>query len=172
MEPKYVEAIKAGIIGGVILAIVQLISDLMSLLNVIKVDYSSYEYGATPTLSGELGLAALFGCCICALYIVVLVATGAMAVRMNRGLLRDLNDAVINAALAGAVAGLIWGAVSVILGVLRQLINPDSAAGRLGGSLISGICGVLCCLPAEIVIGAIIALIGGALYYALAGKNE
>jgi hypothetical protein len=172
MEPKYVEAIKAGIIGGVILAVLQLISELLSLLNVVKVE--DYTYSATPTITGAMATAAIFGCGICILYIVVLAGTGAMAVRMSKGLLRDLNDAVVNSAFAGAVAGLIWGITGIILGILSPMIKPEytSAASKLGGSLISGICGVICCLPASLVIGAVIALIGGAIYYELAGKKQ
>ncbi len=92
---------------------------------------------------------------------------------MTRELLRDLNDAVVTSAFAGAVAGLIWGIVSVILGILTPIIKPEytSSASKLGGSLLSGVCGVICCLPAEIVIGAVIALIGGAIYYALVAKK-
>jgi hypothetical protein len=172
MESKYVEAIKAGIIGGVILAALELISNLASLLNFIKVE--DIPTGATPELTGAVMTAAAFGCCICLLYIVVLAGTGALAVRMNKGLLRDLNDAVANSAFAGAVAGLIWGVIGVILGILSPLIKPEytSATSKLGGSLFSGICGVICCLPAALVIGAVIAIVGGAIYYEMAGKKR
>jgi hypothetical protein len=172
MEPKYQEAIKAGIIGGVLLAALELISTLFSLLKLVKVE--DIPTGTTPTLTGAMMGAALFGCCICILYIVVLAGTGAMAVRMGKGLFRDLNDAVVSSAFAGAVAGLIWGVSSVVLGFLREIIDPGNAtvASKFGSGFVSGICGVICCLPAEIIIGAIIALIGGAIYYELAGKKQ
>ena len=172
MEPKYVEAIKAGIIGGIILAALELISNIVSLLRIIKAEDLPTE--ANPALTGAVVAAILFGCCICILYIVVLAGTGAMAVSMSKGLLRDLNDAVVNSAFAGAVAGLIWGVASVVLGFLSSIINPDNAtvASKFGGGIAKGICGIICCLPAEIVIGAVIALIGGAIYYELAGKKH
>ena len=170
MEPKYVEVIKAGIIGGIILAALELISNIVSLLKVVRVEDLPTE--ANPTLTGAVITVALFGCCICILYIVVLAGTGALAVRMSKGLLRDMNDAVISSALAGAVAGLIWGVVSVVLRFLVSIVNSENTtiATKFGEGIASGTCGV-CCLPVEIIIGAIIALIGGALYYALAEKN-
>jgi hypothetical protein len=171
MESKYVEAIKAGIIGGVILAALELLSNLGSLLNIIKVEDLPTE--ANPTITGAVMAAAVFGCCICFLYLIVLAATGAIAVRMTKGSLRDLSDAVVNAAFAGAVAGLLWGVISIILRILTDIISPNHAtlASKFGTSAASGICGVICCLPAQIIIGAVIALIGGAIYYELSSKK-
>jgi hypothetical protein len=169
MEPKYVEAIKAGVIGGVILAALQLVQTLLSLLNVVRVEnISTTDPWASITGVG-LAVGAI-NCCICLLFIVVLAATGAMAVRMTRGMLRDLNDAIIGSAVAGAVAGVIWGVLAAILGMVSNLINPNVTTG-FGFSLLSGICGILCCLPIGLIIGVILAVVGGAIYYTMAPKQ-
>ncbi len=170
MEAKYVEAIKAGIIGGVILAVLALISQLASILGYVNVEDYTNDPSSILAVAG-VGLA--ISCCICLLYIVALVGTGAIAVRMSNLLLRDLNDAVIVSAVAGAVAGLIWGIVSIVLSMLGELIKGSGSgvAGRVGGSMFSGICGLICCLPAAIIIGIVIAVVGGAIYWAVILKK-
>jgi len=172
MEPKYVEAIKAGIIGGVILAALQVVNTALTLLNVVNVDKFSTDPNAA--INGGLGLGiAAIGCCLCLLYILVLGGTGALAVRMTRMMLRDLNDAIITSALAGAVAGIIWGVIAAILSMLQSLVKPDysGALSGVGGSLFAGVCGIICCLPIGLVIGIILAIVGGAIYYSLAPKQ-
>lgn len=167
MEPKYVEAIKAGIIAGILLAVLELISQIASMLKFIDVEDISGE------MTAVMGMGMIVGCGICILFIVVLLGAGALAVRMTAPMLRDLNDALVVSALSGGVAGLVWGLVTVILGVLSPLISPEleSPAGKVGGSVISGFCGLICCLPAEILIGVVLALIGGAIYYAIVVKK-
>jgi hypothetical protein len=169
MEAKYVEAIKAGIIGGVLLAVLALISQLASILGYINVE----DYTSDPGAALALGLGAAISCCICLLYIVVLAGTGALAVKMTNLLLRDLNDAVMVSAVSGAVAGIIWGGISIVLSMLGELIKGSGygVAGRIGGSLFSGICGLICCLPGAAIIGIVIAVVGGAIYWAVILKK-
>lgn len=171
MEPKYMEAIKAGIIGGVLLAGLELVSMLITLLNVIRVKDIPTNANAVKAGIG-LGIVAL-GCTLCLLYIIILTGTGAIAVRMTKALLRDLSDAIVTAAAAGAVAGLIWGATSIVFRILSDIISPNhgTIASKLGSGATSGICGVICCLPAQIVLGIVLTIIGGALYYGLTSKK-
>jgi hypothetical protein len=166
MEPKYVEAIKAGIIGGILLAGLALLSQLASLMGYIKAE----DY--TTGTAAIAGVSAVLGCCVCILFVVVLAGTGALAVRMANLLLRDLNDAVLVSAIAGAVAGLIWGIVSIVLDMLAQLLGKSGSgvAGSLAGSLFAGICGLLCCVPAAMVLSVVIAVAGGATYWSIMKK--
>ena len=92
---------------------------------------------------------------------------------MTKAMLGDLSDAVVTRAAAGAVAGLIWGVIAIVFRILSDIISPNHAsiASKLGTSAASGICGVICCLPAQIVIGIVLAVIGGAIYYGLAPKK-
>jgi hypothetical protein len=171
MEPKYGEAIKAGIIGGVILAGLELLSTLTTLLNLIKAEDIPTDANAVKAGVG-MSLVVL-GCALCFLYIVTLTGTGAIAIRMTKAMLRDLSDAVVTAAVAGAVAGLIWGVISIVFRILSDIISPNHAtiASKLGTSAASGICGAICCLPVQIIIGIVLAIIGGAIYYGLTPKK-
>lgn len=171
MEAKYAEAIKAGIIGGVLLAGLELVTTLITLLNFIRVEDIPTSENAVKAGVG-LGLVAL-GCTLCLLYILILTGTGAMAIRMTKAMLRDLSDAVVTAAVAGAVAGFIWGAIAIVFRILSDIISPNHAtiASKFGTSAVSGICGVICCLPAQIIIGIVLAIVGGALYYGLTPKK-
>jgi hypothetical protein len=164
-------AIKAGIIGGLLLAGLELLTTLTTLLNLIKVEDIPTDANAIKAGVG-MGLVAL-DCALCLLYILVLTGTGAMATRMTRAMLRDISDAVATAAVAGAVAGLIWGVIAIVFRILTDIISPNHATVRskVGSVAASGICGVICCLPAQIIIGIVLAIIGGALYYGLAPKK-
>jgi len=169
MEAKYNEAIKAGVIGGVILAVLELINQFSGLI-----DLNSMSSDAAV----GVGLCVLgLCCCLFILYIIVLLGIGVLAVRMARPVIMDTRDAIVVSALAGAVGGLIWGVVGIILRFLMPLISPsysgeyNELSNRVGGSLVSGICGVVCCLPTALVLGIVMAVIGGAIYAVLVPKK-
>lgn len=162
MEPKYVEAIKAGIIAAVVLAVLALINNL--------IDYSNFTF---------VGLS----CLILLLQLAVLAGAGAMAVKMAPGLIRSLEDSLVVGAVAGAVAFILGGIVGLVLSFLFSLIKATSydithpISGfpqATGASLFTGICAI-CCLPVLLVIigiiGAIVGAIGAAIYYEVAGKQ-
>lgn len=154
MEAKYNEAIKAGIIGGVLLAVCAVLRLILSVIGM-------------PVLS------TVCGCLIWLLVIIIAAGTGALAVKYAEKLLAKLTDAIVVSAVAGAVAGLIYAVVQVVIGFVEPLLNigaySDVTSGLAGGVAGSAFLGMLTCLcaPVYLIIVIILAVIGGALYGAL-----
>jgi hypothetical protein len=164
MELKYMQAIKAGIIGGVILAVCMLVTLLLDIIN-------SHNYvGLTGT--------GMVGCCVFIFEIIALLGTGALAVQMAKSLVLKLDEAAVVGALAGALSGLIGTIMRVVIAVVRPwLVNTSSytdiynysqydyGVGTSALSMLTGVVGaVVCCGPMLIITGAILAAIGGAIY--------
>jgi hypothetical protein len=152
MEAKYVQAIKAGIIGGVIIGVLIIVNDDLSALSVLN-------------------------CCDSIIIIIVMAGIGALGVKMASSLLRTLNDALIVAAVAGAIAGIIGAIVNIIMDIVSSLLTNNSiysstlydSYGYSTSTLSElGALGSICCCGPIILIGAImLAVIGGAVYGAL-----
>ena len=94
MELKYIQAIKAGVIGGVILAVCMLVRLFIDIIST-----NSYSY--VPGVSSGLMGMGLLSCCIFIVEIIVLVGTGALAVQMARSLVVKMDEA----AMVGAAIG-------------------------------------------------------------------
>lgn len=163
MELKYSQAVKAGITGGVILAILILIRSSLDIIG-----------------SWTTSLLGLIGCCIWLGEIIVLLATGALAVRFATGLLKDMNDSLMVGAVSGGVAGLIGAAITVIMAFITPLISGTSYTGTelpeglgtgLGLSILGGFGTACCCAPIYIVVSVVMGAIGAVIYYAVAGKK-
>jgi hypothetical protein len=162
MEPKYIAAIKAGIIGAVILAVLALINNLIDYFNINLIGLS---------------------CFIFALELLTLAGAGALAIKMAPGLIGQLEDALVTGGVAGAIAFILGGIVGLILSVLFTIITATTydISGSFGGfpnataaSLFTGLCAI-CCLPILLVIlgiiGAVVGAIGAAIYYELSEKK-
>jgi hypothetical protein len=162
MDPKYVEAIKAGVIAAVALAVLALINNL--------IDYTNFTFAGLT-------------CLIMFLQLLVLAGAGALAVRMLPGRIRSLEDALASGAVAGAVAFVFGGLVGLVLSFLFSLIKATAYditrpiqgfPDMTGASVFTGICAI-CCLPVLLaviaVLGAIVGAIGAAIYYEVAGKK-
>ena len=169
MEAKYVHALKAGIIGGVIFAACILINFIIEVIT---------------SRSIALGALGLLTCCMWLVMVVVLVGTGALAAFMAKGTIAKLEEALLVGAVAGAIAGLIATVMQVVEAIVRPwLINSASVLNyyssaypelsqysqyglgsnlwQSAGGVIGGLC---CCGPAFIIIGAVLAAIGAAIY--------
>ena len=169
MEAKYVQAIKAGIIGGVILAVCMLVNMFIGIIN-------SNSYSGVPDISAGLMGLGLLSCCIFLVEIVILAGTGALAVQMAKSLVVKLDEAAVVGAIAGAIAGLIGTVIQVISAVVTPWLSNVSSYSNyypygnygLGSStfsMVTGLVGaVICCGPVLIIVGAILAAIGGAIY--------
>jgi hypothetical protein len=156
MEAKYIQAIKAGIIGGVVIGFCIILTLIVSVIT------SSTAFTALGALN----------CCIFILIVILLVGVGALGVRMASAHVMTLNDALIVSAVAGAVAGIISAVVYVIDSILSPLLTYNqvydiygySPAGMSALGAFGSIC---CCGPAILVISVVLAVIGGAIYAAL-----
>jgi len=160
MEAKYVEAIKAGIIGGVVIGFCIILTLIVSVIAT-----SSTAFTALGALN----------CCIFILIVILLVGVGALGVRMASAHVTTLKDALIVSAVAGAVAGVISAIVYVVDSIVSPLLvhtevyNIYGSYGYTPASLsaLGAIGSVCCCGPAVLVISVILAVIGGAIYAAL-----
>lgn len=171
MEAKYIHALKAGLIGGVIFAACILLNFIIEVIT---------------SRSIALGSLGLVTCCVWIIMVIVLVGTGALAAFMAKGTIAKLEEALLVGVVAGAIAGLIATIMEVVVAIVRPwLVNsyvtnyyssayPElsqysqyglgSNLGQTAGGVVASLC---CCGPAFIVIGAILAAIGAAIYASL-----
>jgi hypothetical protein len=163
MQSKYIAAITAGIVGGILLAAYAIIGFVLELA------------AWNMSIPGVGAASGACGCLLIPAILVIALATGVLAVMWAKGL-EKLADAAIIAALAGALAGLIYGVIAVIIAFLRPVIefgtsvdSSDLVGGLALGSLFGAGGGVLACVcaPVWLVAVAIVAAIGGAIYASL-----
>jgi hypothetical protein len=160
MQSRYIAALTAGIVGGVLLAGYLAVSFILELIA-----WNAW----VPGIGAASGAC---GCLTLPAILVISLATGAMAVMRAKDLTK-LTDAAIVSALSGALAGLIYGVVNVIIAFLRPVIefgtsvdSSDIVGSIAVGSLFGGAGGVGTCLcaPIWLIIIAVVAAIGGAIY--------
>ncbi len=160
MEARYNAAIKAGVIGGVILA----------------------AYAVLTLVAAVLSIGIISGACGCLFYPFILIVgagTGALAVMYGANVITKWMDAVVTSAVAGAIAGVIFGVVYVVVQFLTPLVAAGTSAitsgtsdigsqlaGSAGLSALTGGCACVCGIVWLAVI-IILAVIGGLIYAAL-----
>lgn len=103
-------AIKAGIAGGIVLVVLQLISNFIPLI----------------------------GCILSLVSMVVMLGVGVLALYFGPKYIKSLVDALMASGLAGVVAGLIDGIVILILAVAGGVLYTNSAIGT-GASIMAGL---------------------------------
>lgn len=162
MELKYSQAIKAGIIAGILMMILIVISESLTVIG-----------------SWTTDLIGIGSCCIFLAEIVVIIGAGALAVRFAAPGLKDLNDALVTGAVAGFVAGLMAAIMSVIMSFVAPFLMgtyytgteaEDLASGfGLAGisSLAGGMTSLCCCAPFWIVVSIVLGVVGAAIYYSI-----
>ena len=99
---------------------------------------------------------------VLALYLIILVGIGAFAVRSARSDIAGIRDVFSATSTAGYTAGLIVGIAYIVISVIANLAV---GALPLGGC----ICGILIMLI-MMVIGVILAFIGGLIFWAISPK--
>ncbi|WP_424357894.1 hypothetical protein [Methanocella sp. MCL-LM] len=115
MEEKYMNGIKAGVAGGIVLAIVAIIGHFLPLI----------------------------GCLISPLTFIVWLAIGAVAIYIGPKAVTKLMDAAIIGAVAGVVAEIILLVVNLILGIISSLGSVEGFAITLVATLIGGVIGIV-----------------------------
>ncbi len=140
MMDRLDHAIRAGVIGGIILAALAILGTLFTFcgLNIV------------------LGLLA----------ILTAAGTGALAARFARRHIGGMTEKVVLSGMAGAIAGAIDGILHVILSLIRPGFSSYSIFGFLGNEVSALICAPVLIILYIVVIG-IIAVIGGAIYAAI-----
>lgn len=161
MQSRYVAAISAGIVGGVLLAGYAIVSFVLSLIA-----YNAWVPGINM-------LSGVCGCLLIPAVIVLAAITGVLAVMWAKAGLAKLADAAVIAAVAGAIAGLIYAVIKVVIAFLTPILmfgtavdTSDLASGVALGGLFGAGSGVLACIcaPLWLIAIAIVAAIGGAIY--------
>ncbi len=145
MMDRLDHAIRAGVIGGIVLVVLSFLGTIFNFcgLNLI------------------LGLLALL----------IAAGTGVLAARFAHRHIGGLSEAIVLSGMAGAIAGAIDGILHVVLSLIRPGFNSSSIFGFFGNEV-----SALTCAPfvviLYIVIIAIIAVIGGAIYAALTSDTS
>lgn len=162
MDLKYSKAIMAGIIGGIIVAFLILIRSGIDVIG-----------------SWTTSMISIIGCCIWIVEVVMLLATGVLAVHLARVALKDLNDSLLVGAVAGGIAGLIAAVTSVIVAFVSPFLmgtnyvgtDAESIASGVGfagiSSFTAGTISLCCCGPFWIVVSVFLGAVGGAIYYSV-----
>lgn len=162
MEAKFVEGLKAGIIGGIVLAlgiVIRYFTDI------------AYSWVDMPVLLATLG------CCIWLILIAVMLLAGVLAVYMAARFLASTGDAIKVSAFAGLVAGAIGMLARMSMSILSPWVSKDTIlysdypiAGKLSESLIGTMANLCSCGPTILIVCVAFAAVGGALYAAIALK--
>ena len=153
MELKYSQAIKAGVIGGIVI--------IMLILLMLAVSVVSMSMGSAVTMAN---------CCVWLVVLIAMVAIGAIATHFARAGLRDLNDSLITGAVSGAIASIL-GTIFMVLEYVAVAYLFPAAYSSINPVLTSytpGVAGLLlscCCGPFLIMASAVTGAIGGAIYY-------
>ena len=105
VDVKYVNGLKIGLLGGIILAI----------LNILNIILSSKVKGST--------------CLIEMIIIIFAVIMGAFVVRSSRGSLKSMMDSIILAGLTGTIAGFVSAVILEIY--IRASVGGESSMPQL-----------------------------------------
>ena len=156
MEAKYGEAVKAGIFGGILAAILFVAVILIGIYWTDVTWFTLGEFACWVLLAG------------------VMLLTGVLAVGWSRERFANIDEAALGASLAGGLAGFIGALVfALAVAVTQFFIGYDFLAGMgrfevlAVRSSLSLICGSAACflLPVIMLAGIILAAIGGWIYW-------
>jgi hypothetical protein len=156
MEAKYGEAVKAGITGGILAAILFVAVILIGIFVTNVTWFTLGEFLVWILLAG------------------VMLLTGVLAVSWGRELIANVDEAAIAASLAGGIAGFIGSLVFAVAVAVTQFFLEYDFLADLGRfevltvrSTLSLVCGgAACCLLPVIMLAAIVlAVIGGWIYW-------
>lgn len=115
MDEKIMNGIKAGVAGGIVLAIVAIIGHFLPLV----------------------------GCLISPVTLIVWIALGALAVYLGPKAVTKLMDAVMAGAVAGVVAEIILLVVNLLLNVISSLNDIGGLVIIMVGTVIFGVIGIV-----------------------------
>ena len=114
MMDRFDHAIRAGIIGGIVLVVLSFLGTIFTFcgLNIV------------------LGLLA----------IITAAGTGALAARFAHRHIGGLTEAIVLSGMAGGIAGAIDGILQVVLSLIRPGFNSCSIFGFLGNEVSALVC--------------------------------
>lgn len=173
MKSKYMKAIKAGIIGGIIMAAITLFNIiLLDVIGGVQFAQEAARWANTTTQhSGAMPSTGhtIIGLLSLALYLlipVVLLATGALAARYARPHIDNLGEAGMLGALAGVVAALIERPVAAVLNLVTSVALPNTITASQTPYM-DFLNNIICCLPLLAAIAAVLGAVGAAGYILL-----
>ncbi|MCD1295114.1 hypothetical protein CUJ83_08900 [Methanocella sp. CWC-04] len=168
MEEKYVQAIKAGIICGIILVVLSIIY-----IGVERLVFGSYfsewmgAYGTSGYTGSEvpafLIISAIFTFVMIFLGSITFFGAGVLSAIFTSSYIRDKNDALIYGALSGAVAELVHRPFAMLINMTANFFSPLNGPG-IESAVTGLVSDLICCLPFLLVVGIVLGAIGSVTY--------
>lgn len=178
MDEKYKKAILAGMICGIILVVLSLISNVgfelafgADLQNwaqqLANTNYDPSQGFPQPPAGAIIYIFGYFA--IIAFGVLTFFVSGLLAARMAAPYLKNRNDILIAGAIAGAVAELVHQPFSLLFTLVMSLIQPTNYTySGMGSGLMSAIVilgeQIIVCFPVLLITGVILAVLGALLY--------
>jgi hypothetical protein len=160
MQAIYKNAIKTGIIGGI--AVVA----LLAIIDVLVLFYLLFIVNNLSIIEDQFPILIYLPVLAC---IIAMAGVGVFAVR--RASAGSTSDVAILSLLAGAVASIVASLANVVVTIITTYCAVNilfSGPGISGLSpdttLMAGSSTFCCCMPVSIVMGTVVALIGGMMY--------
>lgn len=180
MELKFINALKAGVVGSVALIVIGTLNALLlrfyfepRMGDISNLIGYSPEATAIPSLTPEqMGTFVTLGVIflgVLALELVILIITSIWAAKYNAGIVNTGTEMALIGAIAGGSAELIYRLVLTVIQLVIDVVSPSPYGG--GGAVGSVVGTLTCCLPTMVVIGAVVGAIVAFAYAVLVLKK-
>jgi hypothetical protein len=187
MEEKYKLAIKAGAIGAIVLILISLCMTISANLIGGKAfqeeiqrwgeQYSNPQNVPTgpqqipESLMGKFLLIGIVQLILISLLLATYVGAGALSAKYSAAQIKSTGDAALVGAVAGVVAEVIHRIVTSFINFIVGLVLPLGSASSISEGLSAFISEYVCCLPAMLIVGVILAIIGAVGYVMIRPKE-
>ncbi len=178
MDEKFKNAIRAGIICGIILVILALAYIIVeqfifgSQLQDMAMKYSDPNY-MPPTDFSDILNGAIIGASISFLVLFTLgvltfFGAGILAAKMASQYIKNPGDALIIGVVSGATAEVVHRPFAMVLTFIADIIRPTNYYTADGSTVLQAVLSMgsqaVCCFPVVLISGIILAVIGSLLY--------
>jgi hypothetical protein len=158
MIEKYKTAIIAGIICGIVLAILSFLSFAAD--GLLNSGHTNSSAASVISCVGSLTLVVLGA--------FAFFLSGLLAARLASRHIFHMNDALVLGVITGAVAELIHLPFAMVLGFIQEIMWPNLAqytgsSSTVSAMLIAGV-QLICCFPLTLVVGIILSVLGALAY--------
>ena len=155
MEIKYMKALKAGAIGGILLII-------LSIINFAEIILSTQNM---PIIEEILGIVYFL------IVAIIAIITGALSVRFADSFIKDAKDVDSVSRVSGVLAGAFYGVTQIIIAIIRDIMGSKASIylASLGikenfNSIGQVFFGAVICFPVWLLIIMLLANVGARKY--------
>jgi hypothetical protein len=180
MEDKFIKAIKAGIICGIILVIFTIAYIVVeqfifgSQLQDMGMKYSDPNYippaDYSDILNGAIIGASVSFVVLFTLGVLTFFGAGLLGAKMTSQYIKSPSDALMIGVVSGATAEIVHRPFAMVISFIADIIRPTSFYTSDGSTVFQAILSMgsqaVCCFPVVLILGIIIAVIGS-LFYAM-----